>query len=163
MFVKTLIFEKKKDKKVFNLISLLIMGISAGNMLKKSRFVVLMFLKKKTDVFWKALAGITDYTAVTLLGMMATGVGFRGVTPFRSKNRWKPEKKVIAVKLVGFRPRNMWSPKRKKKIFAAKLVGFRSKMRTEKRSSPQISGDMVSLHNMMSPQNGDTRVGPLPP
>ena len=33
-------------------------------------------------------------------------------------------------------------------------------MRTEKESSPQISGDMVSLHNMVSPQNGDTRGGP---
>ena len=33
-------------------------------------------------------------------------------------------------------------------------------MRTEKRSSPLISGDMVSLHNMVSPQNGDTRGGP---
>ena len=30
-------------------------------------------------------------------------------------------------------------------------------MRTEKESSPQFSGDMVSLHNMVSPQNGDTR------
>ena len=36
-------------------------------------------------------------------------------------------------------------------------------MRTEKRSSPQISGDMVLLHNMVSPQNGDTRGGPPPP
>ena len=35
-------------------------------------------------------------------------------------------------------------------------------MRTEKESSPQISGDMVSLHNMVSPQNGDTRGGPPP-
>ena len=35
-------------------------------------------------------------------------------------------------------------------------------MRTEKRSSPQISGDMVLLHNMVSPQNGDTRGGPPP-
>ena len=33
-------------------------------------------------------------------------------------------------------------------------------MRTEKRSSPQISGDMVSLHIMVSPRNGDTRGGP---
>ena len=32
-------------------------------------------------------------------------------------------------------------------------------MRTEKESSPQISGDMVSFHNMVSPQNGDTRGG----
>ena len=36
-------------------------------------------------------------------------------------------------------------------------------MRTEKRSSPQISGDMVLLHKMVSPQNGDTRGGPPPP
>ena len=36
-------------------------------------------------------------------------------------------------------------------------------MRTEKRSSPQIRGDMVSLQNMVSPQNGDTRGGPPPP
>ena len=36
-------------------------------------------------------------------------------------------------------------------------------MRTEKRSSPQISGDMVSLHNMVSLQNGDTRSAPPPP
>ena len=36
-------------------------------------------------------------------------------------------------------------------------------MRTEKRSSPQISGDMVSLYNIMSPQNGDTRGRPPPP
>ena len=36
-------------------------------------------------------------------------------------------------------------------------------MRTEKRSSPQISGDMVSLYNTVSPQNGDTRGGPPPP
>ena len=36
-------------------------------------------------------------------------------------------------------------------------------MRTEKESSPQISGDMVSLHNMVSPQNGDTRGGLPPP
>ena len=35
-------------------------------------------------------------------------------------------------------------------------------MRTEKRSSPQISGDMVSLHNMASPQNGNIRGGPPP-
>ena len=35
-------------------------------------------------------------------------------------------------------------------------------MRTEKESSPQISGDMVSLHNMVSPQNGDTRGAPPP-
>ena len=34
-------------------------------------------------------------------------------------------------------------------------------MRTEKESSPQISEDMVSLHNMVSPQNGDTRDAPL--
>ena len=33
-------------------------------------------------------------------------------------------------------------------------------MRTEKESSPQISGDMVSLHNMVSPQNVDARGGP---
>ena len=37
-------------------------------------------------------------------------------------------------------------------------------MKTEKRSSPQIRGDKVSPHNMVSPQNGDTRDGPpLPP
>ena len=33
----------------------------------------------------------------------------------------------------------------------------------EKESSPQISGDMVSLYNMVSPQNGDTRGGLPPP
>ena len=67
--------------------------------------------------------------SVALLGMVTPGAGFCGVTPFRSKNRWKPrEKKVIALKLVGFWPRNMWSPKHKdKKVFAAKLVGFRPK------------------------------------
>ena len=36
-------------------------------------------------------------------------------------------------------------------------------MRTEKRFSLQISGDMVSLHNVVSPQNSDTRGGPPPP
>ena len=35
-------------------------------------------------------------------------------------------------------------------------------MRTEKESSPQISGDMVSLHNMVSPQTRDTRGAPPP-
>ena len=32
-------------------------------------------------------------------------------------------------------------------------------MKMGKRSSPQISEDMVSLHNMASPQSGDTRAG----
>ena len=36
-------------------------------------------------------------------------------------------------------------------------------MRTEKRSSLQISGDMVSLHHVVSPHNGDTQGGPPPP
>ena len=45
-----------------------------------------------------------------------------------------------------------------------KLFGwFSVQMRMEKESSPQISGDMVSLHNMVSPQNGDTRGGLPPP
>ena len=35
-------------------------------------------------------------------------------------------------------------------------------MRTEKRPSPQIRGDTVSLHHMVSPQNGDTLGGPPP-
>ena len=36
---------------------------------------------------------------------------------------------------------------------------FLVQIRMEKKSSPEISGDMVSLHNMVSPQNGDTRGG----
>ena len=37
-------------------------------------------------------------------------------------------------------------------------------MRTEKKFLLQISGDMVSLHNVVSPQNGDTGAGrPLRP
>ena len=36
-------------------------------------------------------------------------------------------------------------------------------MRTEKRSSLQISGNMVLLHHVVSPHNGDTRGGPPPP
>ena len=35
-------------------------------------------------------------------------------------------------------------------------------MRTEKDYLPQIRGDMVSLHNMVSPQNDDTRGEPPP-
>ena len=35
-------------------------------------------------------------------------------------------------------------------------------MRKEKRFSPQINGDIVSLHNVVSPQNGDTWGGPPP-
>ena len=42
------------------------------------------------------------------------------------------------------------------------LYWFLVQMRTEIESSPQISGDMVSLHNMVSPQNGDTRGAPPP-
>ena len=35
-------------------------------------------------------------------------------------------------------------------------------MRTKTRFLPQINEDMISLHNMVSPQNGDTRGGPPP-
>ena len=43
------------------------------------------------------------------------------------------------------------------------LVGFQFKLGWKIESSPEISGDMVSLHNMVSPQNGDTRGGLPPP
>ena len=36
-------------------------------------------------------------------------------------------------------------------------------MRTKKRSSPQIRGDMASLHNMVSPQHGNIRGSQPPP
>ena len=46
-------------------------------------------------------------------------------------------------------------------LFGRKIGGdqkkksFSVQMRTEKRSTSQINGDMVSLDNMMSPQNYD--------
>ena len=83
--------------------------------------------------------------------MEAPGVGLRGVTLFRSKNSRKPKKKGLRRKISGF------------------LVQIRleTKHNEKTRSSPQISGRMVSNHNMvslqmMSPQNGVTRGG-LPP
>ena len=42
------------------------------------------------------------------------------------------------------------------------LWWFLVQMRAKKESSPQISRDMVSLHNIVSPQNGDTRGTPPP-
>ena len=57
-----------------------------------------------------------------------------------------PKKKVLALRLVDFWFNWGWRPNKMKKT----------------RSSPQISGVMVSHRNTVSPQNGFTRGGPSP-
>ena len=64
--------------------------------------------------------------AVTLLRMVAPWAGFHGVTFFRSRNRWRPRKKVFVVKLVGFRCKWSWRPNKiKKQGLHPKLVELR--------------------------------------
>ena len=99
---------------------------------------------------------------VALLGMVAPGVEFRGVTPFCSKIGEDQKKKSLPWKKWVFGSEICeFQNKKKKKVFAAKMVGFQFKCGRKKRSSLQISEDVVSIHNMVSPQNGDTRP-PLP-
>ena len=59
----------------------------------------------------------------------ANAAGFRGVTLFRPKTQVKTEKKVFAVKLLGFRGKWGWRPKKwKNKVFATnqRSYGFTS-------------------------------------
>ena len=66
-----------------------------------------------------------------------TRAGLRGVNLFRFKNKLKPKKKGLRRKISGF--------------FAQ--LGLETKQIVKTRSSPQISGVMVSHHNVVSPQN----------
>ena len=70
------------------------------------------------------------------------------------------KKKGLRCKMIGFSVQKYvkTKKKKKKKVFAAKSVGL-----GKERYSPQISGVMVSHHNMVSPQNSETRSGPPPP
>ena len=78
-----------------------------------------------------------------LQGMAAPGAGLRGVNFFRSKNRRRPKIKGLRRKISG--------------LLVQMRLGIKKNDKT--RSLPQIRGVMVLHHNMVSPQNGYTRVG----
>ena len=85
-------------------------------------------------------------------GIAKDEAGFRGVTFFRSRQRSKKNQKGLFRKSSGFLAQ-------KKKGLRRKITGFSVQMRLEAkktttRSSPQISGVMVSHHNMVSPGGG---------
>ena len=84
------------------------------------------------------------FLTVALLSMVAPGAGFRGGTLFRSKSRWRPKKKSLHRKISEF------------------LVQMDQTKWKNESYSQQIDGVMISHHNMMSPQNGDTRSEPPP-
>ena len=79
--------------------------------------------------------------------MVAPGAGLCGVTLFRSKNKWRPKQKRK-------------KRKKKEKGLRRKISGceFLVQMRLDTKqnekttSLPQISGVVVSHHNMVSPQ-----------
>ena len=91
--------------------------------------------------------------------MVAPGRNFV-VSPLFGPITSDDKKKVIAVKVMGFFSPEICEFQNQKKSLPLNWLVFSSKIKTEKQSSPQISGDMVSLHNMVSPQNGDTRGKP---
>ena len=77
----------------------------------------------------------------------------------------KQKKQGFRCKMSGFSV--LKCVKTKKKGRRLKINGFLvqirigSKQSKKKRHSPQIGGVIVSHHNMLSPQNGDTRDAPL--
>ena len=105
----------------------------------------------------------TPHTIVlpeALLGMVAPGAQYHGVTLLRSKN-WRRPNKSHCRQSCGFLAQKYVNSKTKKRSSPLNWLAFSSN-EYEERSLPQLSGDKVSLHNMVSPQNGDTRVGPPP-
>ena len=85
------------------------------------------------------------------------------LSPFFGPEIGEDQKKGLRSKSSGFLVQNQ--VKTKKKALRRKITGFSVQMRLETkqnektRSSPQISGVMISHHNMVSPQMVSPRAG----
>ena len=79
--------------------------------------------------------------SIALLRMVAPGTGFRGVTLFQFRNRWRT-KKGLRCKVVDFRSKNRWRQKKglRLKTMLSVQMKLETKQNEKTRSSPQISG-----------------------